>query len=382
MANVKDLIVNGATRIIGKVYAPEFVGELAGNVTGNVTGSSGSCTGNAASATTLQTSRTINGTSFNGSADITTANWGTARNISITDSSGTNTGTAVSVNGSDNATLKLPATIEATFSGNLTGDVTGNVSGSSGSCTGNAATATKLGTSTVGGTTTPIYINAGTPTALSYTIAKSVPSDAVFTDTKVKQSVLGSGHTTYRPLLIGDSNSSTKDFTPTTTTSIAYACASIYVQPDSGLIHGTKVEGAVWNDLADSIPLGEGDIVEPGYCYCFDGEHYTKTSEYMQYSYIGIHSDTYGFRMGAEGNKEKLDVAVSGFVLAYVDKDYPVGTPLTCTKDGYLTEISKEDKRDNPEMVIAKYWKSEPSEEWGTDSKKVKVNGRKWVKIK
>lgn len=31
MANLKDLIVNGATRVIGKVYAPEFVGKLTGN---------------------------------------------------------------------------------------------------------------------------------------------------------------------------------------------------------------------------------------------------------------------------------------------------------------------------------------------------------------
>lgn len=65
-----------------------------------------------ASATKLQTARTINGTSFNGTANITTANWGTARNISITD--GTNTSTAVSVNGSANVSLKLPATIKAT----------------------------------------------------------------------------------------------------------------------------------------------------------------------------------------------------------------------------------------------------------------------------
>ena len=52
-----------------------------------------------------------------------------------------------------------------------------------GDLNGNAATATKLGTSTVGGTTTPIYLNAGVPTALSYTIAKSVPANAVFKDT-------------------------------------------------------------------------------------------------------------------------------------------------------------------------------------------------------
>ena len=48
----------------------------------------------------------------------------------------------------------------------------------------NATTASKLGSTTVGGTTTPIYLNNGTPTALSYTIAKSVPANAVFTDTK------------------------------------------------------------------------------------------------------------------------------------------------------------------------------------------------------
>lgn len=37
----------------------------------SVSGSSGSCTGNAATATKLQTARKINGVSFNGTADIT-----------------------------------------------------------------------------------------------------------------------------------------------------------------------------------------------------------------------------------------------------------------------------------------------------------------------
>lgn len=75
---------------------------------------------NVASATKLQTARTINGTYFDGSANITTTNWGTARNISIADSDSTNTGSAVSVNGSAAVTLKLPATIKASLSGNAT----------------------------------------------------------------------------------------------------------------------------------------------------------------------------------------------------------------------------------------------------------------------
>lgn len=77
-------------------------------------------TSNVASATKLQTARTINGTSFDGTANITTTNWGTARNIYIADSSATNTGAAVSVNGSAAATLKLPATIKASLTGNAT----------------------------------------------------------------------------------------------------------------------------------------------------------------------------------------------------------------------------------------------------------------------
>lgn len=46
-----------------------------------------------------------------------------------------------------------------------------------------ATSATKLGVSSVGSATQPIYLNGGTPTACSYTLAKSVPSNAVFTDT-------------------------------------------------------------------------------------------------------------------------------------------------------------------------------------------------------
>lgn len=95
----------------------------------------------AEAATKLQTARSINGTAFDGSANITTARWGTARNIYIKDADGTNTSAAVSVDGSGTVNLKLPATIKAS--------VTGNVTGSSGSCTGNAATATKVNGKTI-----------------------------------------------------------------------------------------------------------------------------------------------------------------------------------------------------------------------------------------
>lgn len=142
------------------------------------------------------------------------------------------------------------------------------------------------------------------------------------------------------------------------------------------------VYNAVWNDLADSIPVNDEAELEPGYCYCIKNGKYLKSSKYMDTGIIGIHSDTYGFQMGGKPDCKQLDCAVSGFVLAYVDKEYLPGTALTCTKDGRLTKMKFKDKQKYPERIVATYWKDEPNEEWGSDTRKVKVNGRKWVKIK
>ena len=149
----------------------------------------------------------------------------------------------------------------------------------------------------------------------------------------------------------------------------------------SGIKSDTGVYNAVWNDLADCIPVDDECKVEPGYCYCFDGEKYYKSTKYLDEGIIGIDSDTYGMNMGRKPGLNQMDVAVAGFVLAYVDKEYKPGTPLTCTENGYLTEIKKEDKIEYPERIVATYWKNEPADEWGSDSRRVKVNGRKWVKV-
>ena len=55
--------------------------------------------------------------------------------------------------------------------------------GASGTWSITAAIANKLGSSNVGSATQPIYLSAGTATACTYTLGKSVPSNAVFTDT-------------------------------------------------------------------------------------------------------------------------------------------------------------------------------------------------------
>ena len=360
MANLKDLIVNGVARVIGKVYAPEFVGKL---------------TGNADTATQVKTV-----------ADSTNA----VRYLTFVDSSNSS------------------ATAETLYTD---GDLKYNPSTNTLTATtfsGTATTATKLGTTNVGGTTTPIYLSAGVPTALSYTIGKSVPANAAFTDTtytvasgdsngQIKitpssgsaynVSVKGLGSraydsTSYLPLSGGTVTGATS-FTDSTASS-GTATGAVTISGGLGVagdIYAGAVHNAVWNDLADCIPVDDKCKVEPGYCYCFDGKKYYKSTKYLDEGIVGIDSDTYGMNMGHKLNLNQMDIAVAGFVLAYVDKEYKPGTPLTCTENGYLTEIKKEDKIEYPERIVATYWKSESAEEWGSESRKVRVNGRKWVKV-
>lgn len=75
----------------------------AGTVTANLSG-------NASTASTLQTSRTINGTPFNGSANITTNSWGTSRTFALI---GAITGSA-SINGSANISVVTTDTVSVT----------------------------------------------------------------------------------------------------------------------------------------------------------------------------------------------------------------------------------------------------------------------------
>ena len=190
MANLGNTIINGALRVNGKINssdvisAPSFVGAL---------------TGNAATATKLATARTINGVSFDGSANITTANWGTARNIGIVNSDGTGTAVTVSVNGSGNINLKLPDTIKAALTGNAS----------------TASSAAKLTTArTINGTN---FDGSGNITTANWGTARNVGivnSDG--TGTAVTVSVNGSGNVnlklpaTIKASLTGNAATATK----------------------------------------------------------------------------------------------------------------------------------------------------------------------------
>lgn len=148
-----------ATRSL--ISVPSTTGEGASgtwNITAVNATTAATTTGNAGTATTLKTPRTISisdnsgtntatGTSFNGSEDITlkmpatikgaldgnaatTTKLKDAVTVNIADAGGTNTGLATSFDGSKNVIIKLPATIAANLKGTAdyaTADAKGNV---------------------------------------------------------------------------------------------------------------------------------------------------------------------------------------------------------------------------------------------------------------
>ncbi len=140
------------------------------------------------------------------------------------------------------------------------------------------------------------------------------------------------------------------------------------------------VWNALWNDYADFQQL-KGELI-PGKCYVDTYEGAEICSSRCQLSVIGIASDTFGMVVGSGRFEREVPIAVSGWVLAYVDKKYPSGTPLTNNENGDLTEITLEEKRDFPERIVAIYKKPETSEHFGGEGRIIQVDNRHWVKVK
>ena len=141
MAQLKDLIVNGPSRFIGDVYATTFTGNLAGN---------------ANTATSATTAAALTGKTLVTASAVTTSNYPTYMSNHIPTMSfmaywnGAYSGT------SSNLTYCKQGTIIG--SSNI-GSQSVNYATSSGSCSGNAATATKAGYLDTG--TMTLYANGG-----------------------------------------------------------------------------------------------------------------------------------------------------------------------------------------------------------------------------
>tara|TARA_B100000989_G_scaffold293303_1_gene270480 strand:- start:1055 stop:2758 length:1704 start_codon:yes stop_codon:yes gene_type:complete len=144
----------------GNVSASSVFGTFFGDVTGNVSGSSGSCTGNAATASALETARTIGGVSFDGSANIDLPGVNSAGNQSTSGNAATATAlqSARNIGG-------------VSFDGTANIDLPGVNSAGNQDTSGNAATATKLAA-------TKLIAGQAFDGSASITIASSDLSDA------------------------------------------------------------------------------------------------------------------------------------------------------------------------------------------------------------
>ncbi|MBU0964687.1 hypothetical protein KKC06_06635 [Patescibacteria group bacterium] len=153
---------------------------------------------------------------------------------------------------------------------------------------------------------------------------------------------------------------------PTNTTRLNY----------DGYFYATRVYNAVYNDVADFQDLNDEMVF--GKCYFDTNLGAEICNQRCQMGIMGIATDTFGLSCGTDSRKKQVPISISGWVLAYVDKIYPIGTPLTNDENGNLTIITLEEKGYYPERLIATYKKPEKEIMWNG----VVVNNRHWVKVK
>lgn len=97
---------------------------------------------------------------------------------------------------------------------------------------------------------------------------------------------------------------------------------------------------------------------------------------------LGIYSDTYGMSVGSNAySKERpcntVPVAVAGFALAYVDKEYKPGTALVVSSEGRLTKASLFSRIFNRKTIVGYFDRKETEDLYSFSA----VNGRSWVKV-
>ena len=97
---------------------------------------------------------------------------------------------------------------------------------------------------------------------------------------------------------------------------------------------------------------------------------------------LGIYSDTYGMSVGSNARGKEcscsvVPVAVAGFALAYVDKEYRPGTALAVGSGGKLTKASLFARIFNRKTIVGYFDRKESEDLYVLTA----VNGRSWVKV-
>lgn len=184
---------------------------------------------NVLSATKLTTSRSINGTSFDGTKDITTSKWGTARTITL----GGDISGSVSIDGSKNVTLT------AIVSGDGQSGIISNLPSSS--------TTTKGIVQLTDSTTSTSTSTAAT--------ANSVKQVRDYTDQKVASLIDGAPETLDTLKEVSDAIHENEDVVDALNAAIGIKANQSDLSAHTGdtTLHITEAERTDWNDAAKKI---------------------------------------------------------------------------------------------------------------------------------
>ena len=336
---------------------------LTGNVTGNCSGSSGSCTGNSATATKATqdgSGNTITSTYLKLSGGTMTGNIktnATQKGYYLMDS----TGYSYAALWNNASNLWIGATAAA--SQHHTGGT--YISSGYNGTTGNPSIYVSIPNDTNDGATSHAVVHAGNYT--DYQV-----------DNKVQQS--RSTASNWRPLLSHYTNGS-QGVDPGTKTNIVYYNENIAVQYSTGTLSATKVKGAVWNDYAEYRTYKDSDEIPYGRIVVENGDDTLSLSIERLQKGGNVCSDTFGFYIG-ETEKAQMPIAVSGRALVYTNEDrnsYEPGDAVCTGPNGTISKMTREEIKEYPDCIIGYVSAIPEYETWGETD--IPVDGRIWIKV-
>jgi hypothetical protein len=233
----------------------------------------------------------------------------------------------------------------------------------------------------------------GTISSSSYgapntTVNLATGSDSLTNNlTSVEVGIIGKGTTQSMPGHTHDGTQGSGDYLPSMR--LASSSGGIWQDNNSspsgtraasydGYFYATRVYNAVWNDIADFQPV-RGPIVY-GCCYYSTGQGVTICNKKCQKGVVGVASNTYGFGVGSRDGC--VPIAIGGWVLSNVDREYEPGTPLINNEGAWLTKANLYHKLFFSDRIVGYYDRKEMLKVIQYGDTKVEVLGRHWIKVK
>lgn len=383
----KTMTWDGANNILtAGTFKGDLTGNVTGNVAGNVSGSSASCTGNAATATQLLNARTINGVSFDGTA-----------NISFAGSYVSNTAYTSVPNGLTHIEMPSTATVsgDPTYGACLTVKYSSNRayqlangsgtlyyrhfhSGNTGQAAGDGYSAWYKILTDSNYSSYALPLSGGTMTG-SLTINNSNSSGKIslFEDGEGGTLTLTSKSGTYTYHMDAYNDEELRIHTADNNPNGTYQ--AIRWNGKSGGLYATTVHGAVWNDYAE---YRRAETIEPGRVVQESKDGIMKITTERMVGGCEIISDTFGFAIG-EIDECKTPIAATGRVLAYPYEErntFELGQAVCAGPGGTVSRMSRNEIIHFPDRIIGTVSEIPDYETWGTGN--VKVNGRIWIRIR